>query len=520
MLATFVDTATDPRLITFLAAGLIGSVLIAIWPSLKKFADNPSHHLRQLPKHALTVVREPAADTASAAAAPLPRAVIAFGAIGVVLAAWTGYSFTQSAYQTRTVQGTQFENVTSFTFTGHGPASNALPDGTVGPVSAESIAKAGAPPVLYSNVLSSLDFAFKYEMQSKQKLEVLGTGGAALRIKAQDGWERTLTLQPPQQLIGPNVTLWFTLNLDAARLVIAGVEKETGSRSESYDFAVVPVVRLVGQQGTQHIDETYAPEYHMRYDRVHITPDATMDRTEPKTGTAQEESSRHVHFFGISMSFALARWLAGVAAIAALARAVMLVPSKPATEHPAPKAKAAPAPAAIKAVPSAKATSAAVAPSTAVEAPAAAPAKASAEVAAPPPASAAAPPAGWTAPPPATSGAEAAAAHTPPAPTIADAPQSAVAAEPAAPAAADVPPPTPAPAVPPPVAPAPAAHVPADSRPSPETLRAAIARNLAASAEMAALLADSVKAASNGGGHHNNHQSDDGDSPAGESPAA
>jgi len=37
-----------------------------------------------------------------------------------------------------------------------------------------------------------------------------------------------------------------------------------------------------------------------------------------------------VEFSGISLSYALARWLSGVAAIAALARAVMLVPSKPA----------------------------------------------------------------------------------------------------------------------------------------------------------------------------------------------
>src|SRR5512141_753877 len=43
MLSTFVDTATDPRLIAFVAVGLAGSVLIAVWPALKKFADNPSH---------------------------------------------------------------------------------------------------------------------------------------------------------------------------------------------------------------------------------------------------------------------------------------------------------------------------------------------------------------------------------------------------------------------------------------------------------------------------------------------
>jgi len=429
MLATFIDTLTNPFAIAFLATGLIGSVLIAAWPSLRKFADNPSYHLRALPRHALTVARDPAPGARAAAPSQkLPRAVFVFGAIGTVLAAWSAYAFARPTQDVHTARGTQFENVSSFAFTGHGPASNALPDGTVGPISAESFVQ-GKTPVLYSNVLTSLDFAFNYQMQSKQPLQVLGTGGTALRIKAQDGWERTITLQPPQQLIGPNVTLWFTLNLDAARLVIAAVERETGSHSDWYDFSVVPIVRLAGQQGTRHIDETYAPEYRLRYDRVHITPDATMERTEPKQGPVQVESSRHVVFFGLSIPYALARWLAGAAAIAAMARAVMLVPSKPAPVRnaPLPKSKAAaPPPVSMHADPPPK------------ESPAASP------------------------PPPAV-----------------------------------------------------------DSPPSPETLRAAIARNLAASAEMAALLADSVKASSNGPGHRNNSQSDNGDSSsAGESPAA
>ena len=419
MLSTFVDTAADPRLVAFLVVGLAGSVLIGGWPTLKKFADNPSHHLRQLPTQALGIVRKPDADGTLAATPSLPRSVFLFGGIGVVLAAWTGYAFTQPANQIHTVQGTRWQNVTSFAFTGHGPPSNALPDGAVGPVSTESIAKAGSPPVLYSNVLTSLDFAFNYQMQSKQKLEVLGTGGAALRIKAQDGWERTLMLQPPQPLVGPDVTLWFSVNLDATRLVIAGVEKETGSHSDWYELSVVPVVRLVGQQGTQHIDETYAPEYHLRYDRVHITPDATMARTEPKAGPVQEQSLRRLHLLGVSISYALARWLGGLTAIAALASAVMLVPSKPKAEAPAPKRK-----------------------------PTAAPASANVAVPAPPLA-----------------------------------------------ARFELP-------------------------PSPGTLRTAIQRNLAASAEMAALLADSVKASSNGGGRRNNGQREEGESSAGESSAA
>jgi hypothetical protein len=477
MLSTFVDTATDPRLLAFLAVGLSGAVLIGAWPSLKAFAANPSHHLRQLPKRALTVVREPAADAASPPTSQrLPRAVFAFGAIGVVLAAWAGYAFTQPASETHTVQGVRWENATSFTFTGHGPLSTALPDGQVGPVSAKSIADAGAPPVLYSKVLSSLDFAFKYKMQSDRKLEVLGTGGVALRIHAQDGWERTMTLQPPQQLIGPDVTLWFTLNLDAARLVIAGVERETGSHSQWYDLTIVPVVRMVGQQGAQHIDETYAPEYHLRYDPVHITPDTMMVRSEPQVGPIQQESSRRLSFLGLSLSFALARWLAGVVAIAALARAVMLVPSKP--YQSAPPATSTPAPAKDAARPPA------------------------AKAAVKPPA--ARPDARTTAP-------------APP-PKVAEAAPAAAEVEPAEPSAIDAG--QPAPTTPPAVAPDPQ-RVQAEPRLSPETLRAAIQRNLAANAEITALLAESVNAASNGSGSsHSNGRSSEGDEPAGDSSAA
>jgi hypothetical protein len=297
-------------------------------------------------------------------------------------------------------------------------------------------------------VLSSLDFAFTYQMQSKQPLQVLGNGGVALRIKAQDGWERTIRLSPPQPLVGPDVTLWFSLNLDAARLLIAAVENETGSRSDWYDFTVVPVVRMAGQQGTRHFDDTFAPTYHLRYDRVHITPDATMSQTQPKLGPVLVRSTRHLGIAGIALPFALARWFGAIGALVAVACAVLLVPSTPAplqAETRAAKGTAPPAPAGAKAAPSPSPAAAPSAPS-------------------PPPT---AMPAAMTAP--------------------ADAPA------------------------------APASTI---ARSSPETL-AAIARNLATSAEMSALLADSVTPSSNGADHHGTAPLNHGDAaPAGESSAA
>ncbi len=329
-LAGMVDAATDPRALAVLIVGLLASFAVAVGPSVRDFVRRMPAHVRALRSEAIETARDPKRARASAAAiARLPRAAISYGLIGLVLAGWAAYAFTQPATETRAVERMQLEHVTSIGYVARGAPSVALPDGMVSPVSAESIARTGGQPPLYSAVLSKIDFGFRYEMRSKEPLEVLGFGGTALRVKAQDGWERTIVLQPAQLLAGPQVTMWFTVDLDAVRLVIAGVEFATGSKSDWYDLTVIPVVRLAGQQGGAHIDETYSREFNLRYDRVRIAPDAELEQTERKTDSTRVEAPRHVRAFGISMEVGFARWAAGIGAIVALAGAALLVLSRP-----------------------------------------------------------------------------------------------------------------------------------------------------------------------------------------------
>lgn len=325
-----VDTATDPRALAVLIVGLLVSFAVAVGPPVRDFVRRMPAHARALRTEAIETARDPKRAQASAAAiARLPRAAIAYSLIGLALAGWAIYAFTQPATETRAAGRTQLEHVTSIGYVARGAPSVALPDGMASPVSAESVARTGGQPPLYSAVLSEIDFAFRYEMRSKEPLEVLGFGGSALRIKAQDGWERTIVLQPAQLLAGPQVTMWFTADLNAVRLVIAGVEFATGAQSDWYDLTVIPVVRLAGQQGGAHIDETYSREFNLRYDRVRITPDAELEQTERKTDSTPVEAPRHVSAFGISMEVGFARWAAGVGALVALAGAVLLVLSRP-----------------------------------------------------------------------------------------------------------------------------------------------------------------------------------------------
>ena len=328
LLASFGDTATNPFALAFLAAGLFGSVAIGAGPSLRQFARELPSRLASTRQEALEVAKDPGRAAASAGAiAQWPRPAMLYGLLGLALTAWVAYAFTQPATE---MQPVQLEHVSSFGYIARGAPSVALPDGAVGPVSTETVAETGGQPTLYSAALSNIDFGYDYEMRAPQRLEVLATGAAALRIRAQDGWERTIMLQPNEPLAGSRSTMLFTVNLDAVRLVIAGVERTTGAKSDWYDLRVVPVVRLAGQMGAAHIDETYARELNLRYDRVRITPEAApLSRTERKPGNTLVEVTHRAHLFGLSMELGTARWAAALGAIVALVGAALLVAARP-----------------------------------------------------------------------------------------------------------------------------------------------------------------------------------------------
>lgn len=322
LLASLLESTTARWLIGILVVGLLGSFLIGFWPQLRAFVDSLPKRLRNLRHEAVAVTRDPrrAADAVEAIAR-LPRAAVAYGLIGVALAAWAVYAFTQPATESRAAE---LQHVSSIGYVARGAPSVTMPDGAAAPVSAETVARTGEPPPLFSAVLSKIDFGYTYELRAPKPVNVIGVGGSALRIKAEDGWERTIVLQPSQPVSGQNVTLWFTVDLDMVRLVIVGVERETGSKSGWYDLTVVPVVRLVGEAGGAQIDETYSREFNLRYDPVRITPDPQLERSERTLASGKVRVVRQARAFGLAMDWSAARWVAGLGALVALGAAVAL----------------------------------------------------------------------------------------------------------------------------------------------------------------------------------------------------
>jgi hypothetical protein len=69
-------------------------------------------------------------------------------------------------------------------------------------------------------------------------------------------------------------------------------------------------VRLFGDLGGEHIDETYAPEFRWRYDPARITPDTALSRSETHNAQATVVVAWRLHVLSLSIRASVARWLA------------------------------------------------------------------------------------------------------------------------------------------------------------------------------------------------------------------
>jgi hypothetical protein len=331
LLATLTDAATNPAALAVLVAGLSASALIALGPPARDLMRRAASRLRgRSDAGAADTAGRARPATPAAGDARIPMAALAYGALGLALLGATGWAFTEPATRARTVERTRFEHVMSIGYVARGAPSTLLADGVVTPVSAETVKQMGGQPPLYSALLSKIDVGINYELRSPEPLSVMGFGGVALRIKAQEGWERTLAPLPAKFLSGPKVTMWSVVDLDAVRLVIAGVEFATGSKSDWYDLTLVPVVRLAGQLGDAHIDETYAPEFRWRYAPVRITPDDDLARSEKHTERSTVHVTNHAGAFGLMLKVSVARWVLLACTTVALGGAGLLILSVPA----------------------------------------------------------------------------------------------------------------------------------------------------------------------------------------------
>ncbi len=150
---------------------------------------------------------------------------------------------------------------------------------------------------------------------------VNGTLGADLQIKAagDGGWTKTQPLVAPVPFQGNEASLRAGIDLAPIQTMIDNIEKETGFAPGSYDIAVVPHVTAKGSVNGQPLDLAYAPAFTFKYTKTNITPDATLQTSEPKSIGSNVVSARHLSLGLITPTVSAARGLSAVLALLALA---------------------------------------------------------------------------------------------------------------------------------------------------------------------------------------------------------
>jgi signal peptidase len=245
--------------------------------------------------------------------------------VGLVLAGAAFYSFRQPLEQSRFVEWLHYEHTGTFNYTVQTENSTLYPTGTVGPVVPPADGKPAKSPPIYTRLAHSLDLGFYYNLKSSAASDVAGELSARLDITAgEGGWTQTLQLLPLTAFSGPRASLHVPVDFAEVWKLIETVEKETGFTAGTYDVSVVPTVHIRGNVGSEAIDEVYSPVFAMKLNRVQITLDSQLARSDVKTVGTTINQARELSILGLSMPVIVGRWVSAVGAALALVAAVAL----------------------------------------------------------------------------------------------------------------------------------------------------------------------------------------------------
>jgi signal peptidase I len=247
---------------------------------------------------------------------------VAFGALAVK-------SFSTAPSRTQTVERARYVQSGALNYTINMQPSTLYPDGKVvavlPPLNVDPrmeqpvVGRVEVPPV-YTRLAKSIDVSFRYAVAGLDAAGVSGEIGADLQIRAgaEGGWTKTQALVPPVAFQGNEATVRASIDLAPLQTLIETVEKETGFTPGAYELVIVPRVKAVGAIGGEPLELAYAPAFTFKYTKTTITPDAALQRTEPKSIGGPETSPRRLSLGPVGLPIAAARPLTAALAIAAL----------------------------------------------------------------------------------------------------------------------------------------------------------------------------------------------------------
>jgi signal peptidase I len=230
-------------------------------------------------------------------------AVLAALFLGVVVLA-----FRTDAHSGRSVSEPTYAETGTYSYEIQMEPSTLYPDGLVSSpplVQADSPVAPQPPRPAFSALVRDARVKFDYELDSTAPADLFGTISADLVIRATGGeWSRTTPLLAPEPFDGTATSRSVTVDLRAAKALIARVEEETGLRGGPYEIVVLMRIDGHGTYLGDPFETSFEAPFALTYNNALITPPAelTTQARASTTTTLTEPRTLSMGFWAPSVS--------------------------------------------------------------------------------------------------------------------------------------------------------------------------------------------------------------------------
>jgi len=191
--------------------------------------------------------------------------------------------------------------------------------------------KVATGQTVFTRLVDRLAVRFDYRLRSQEPRSVWGTSTLVAKLRGDNGWDRTLVLQPSKVFQGDRVSVRGTLDLAALNELSKRVQKETETFSDSVALSLVPTITQGGSVGGQAVKARFAPALALRLNgsslRLDTASPAGSEQTalvRSKRGYGQRSEPNELSLLGLRIEVATARALALLGGLGALAGAALL----------------------------------------------------------------------------------------------------------------------------------------------------------------------------------------------------
>ena len=237
-----------------------------------------------------------------------PRLLVGFGVLASVamlaLAVWFIALRTQPTTTTNT-ETSRYEHRATFDYVALVPPSSLYPSGQLSAGDlVRPAAEDGEPSsaAIFSAQPPSFELQFRYDLLEGDVVNLTGELTPEIIIRAGDaGWKKTVIAGEPLPFQGPGVAHQELIDLAPILAAIAEIETETGYTASEYQVDTVMHVRLAGMIDSALVDESLAYPFTLRVAEGHVTPDARLERTEPRVSMTPVTTGNRVELGPVAL---------------------------------------------------------------------------------------------------------------------------------------------------------------------------------------------------------------------------